>query len=125
MKLKTQSYLLATIILSALVAITVVGLWTLKTSSSADNKSRVTEVFQTTYNFINEMEKMVAAGELEEAKAKQIAIQVLRNNIYKDNEYVYVADENLIFLAAPLDPQLHGTSFNDFKDSKKSVTFGK
>jgi len=118
MNLKTQSYLLAGIILSALVAITVVGLWTLKTSSSADNKSRVTEVFQTTYNFINDMEKMVAAGELEEAKAKQIAIQVLRNNIYKDNEYVYVADENLIFLAAPLDPQLHGTSFNDFRDSK-------
>ena len=118
MKLKTQSYLLAGLILSALVAITVVGLWTLKASSSADNKSRVTEVFQTTYNFINEMEKLVAAGELEEAKAKQIAIQVLRNNIYKDNEYVYVADENLIFLAAPLDPQLHGTSFNDFKDSK-------
>lgn len=122
MNLKTQSYLLAGIILSALVAITVVGLWTLKASSTADNESRVTEVFQTTYNFITNMEKMVASGELEENKAKQIAIQVLRNNIYKDNEYVYVADENLMFLAAPLDPQLHGTSFNDFKDSKgKSV----
>jgi methyl-accepting chemotaxis protein len=118
MNLKTQSYLLAGIILSALVAITVVGLWTLKASSTADNESRVTEVFQTTYNFITNMEKMVASGELEENKAKQIAIQVLRNNIYKDNEYVYVADENLMFLAAPLDPQLHGTSFNDFKDSK-------
>ncbi|MFT5805977.1 MAG: methyl-accepting chemotaxis protein [Moritella dasanensis] len=117
-ELKTQSYLLAGIILSALVAITVVGLWTLKASSTADNESRVTEVFQTTYNFITNMEKMVASGELEENKAKQIAIQILRNNIYKDNEYVYVADENLIFLAAPLDPQLHGTSFNDFKDSK-------
>jgi len=118
MNLKTQSYLLAGIILSALVTITAVGLWTLKASSSADNKSRVTEIFQTTYNFINDMEKMVASGDIEEAQAKQIAIQVLRNNIYKDNEYVYVADENLIFLAAPLDPQLHGTSFNDFRDSK-------
>lgn len=122
MTLKTQSYLLAGIILSALVAITAVGLWTLKVSSSADNESRVTEIFQTTYNFISNMEDMVASGELEEAKAKQIAIKVLRNNIYKDNEYVYVADENLMFLAAPLDPQLHGTSFNDFKDSNgKSV----
>ncbi|SGY85260.1 methyl-accepting chemotaxis protein [Moritella viscosa] len=118
MNLKTQSYLLAGIILSALVAITVVGLWTLKASSTADNKSRVTEIFKTTYNFINDMEKMVASGDIEETQAKQITIQVLRNNVYKDNEYVYVADENLIFLAAPLDPQLHGTSFNDFKDSK-------
>lgn len=117
MNLKSQSYLLAGIILSALVAITVVGLWTLKASSTTDNTSRVTEIFQTTYNFISSMEKLVASGELEETKAKQIAIQVLRSNIYKDNEYVYVADENLMFLAAPLDPQLHGTSFNDFKDS--------
>lgn len=61
---------LAGIILSALIAISAVGLWTLKASSSADNKSRETEIFQTTYNFINDMEKMVAAGDIDEAKAK-------------------------------------------------------
>ncbi|QUM75558.1 cache domain-containing protein [Moritella sp. 24] len=118
MNLKKQSYLLAGIILSALIALTAMGLWTLKSSSTIDNKSRVTEVFQTTYNFINDMEKMAAEGVIEESKAKEIAIRVLQNNIYKDNEYVYVADQNLMFLAAPLDPQLHGTSFNDFRDSK-------
>ena len=118
MELKTQSYLLASIILSALIAITAVGLWTLKASSSADNEARVTQIFQTTYNFLSSMEKMVDSGELDEAQAKQIALEVLRNNFYKDNEYVYVADENLMFLAAPHDPQLHGTSVNDFKDSK-------
>ncbi|CSC86263.1 methyl-accepting chemotaxis protein [Vibrio cholerae] len=42
----------------------------------------------------------------------------MRNNLYKDNEYVYVADENMTFVATPLDPQLHDTSFHDFKDGK-------
>ena len=51
-----------------------------------------------------------------EDEAKSLATRLLRNNIYKDNEYVYVADENMMFVAAPLDPQLHGTSFHDFRD---------
>ncbi len=42
----------------------------------------------------------------------------MRNNLYKDNEYVYVADENMTFVATPLDPQLHDTSLHDFKDGK-------
>ncbi|EEX95254.1 N-acetylglucosamine regulated methyl-accepting chemotaxis protein [Vibrio orientalis CIP 102891 = ATCC 33934] len=59
---------------------------------------------------------MSVEGSLEEGEAKALATRLLRNNIYKDNEYVYVADENMTFIATPLDPQLHGTSFNDFKD---------
>ncbi len=51
------------------------------------------------------------------AIAKQLATRLLRNNIYKDNEYVLsVGDENMIVCRDNLIPQLHGTSFNDFKD---------
>ena len=122
MKLKTQSYVLATIILCSLITMTATGLWTLRIASTLDNKARVTEIFQTTYNLITNMEEMVRQGKIEEGKAKELTITILRNNIYKDNEYVYVADENLMFLAAPLDPQLHGTSFHEFRDSEgKSV----
>ncbi|OCH18456.1 chemotaxis protein [Aliivibrio sp. 1S165] len=118
MKLKTQSYVLAAIILFSLITMTASGLWTLRVASTIDNKARVTELFQTTYNLIANMEEMVREGRIEENKAKELTITILRNNIYKDNEYVYVADENLMFLAAPLDPQLHGTSFHEFRDSK-------
>ncbi|OEF22305.1 methyl-accepting chemotaxis protein [Aliivibrio logei] len=122
MKLKTQSYVLATIILFSLIIMTATGLWTLRVASTIDNKARVTELFQTTYNLIANMEDMVREGKIDEEKAKELTITILRNNIYKDNEYVYVADENLMFLAAPLDPQLHGTSFHEFRDSEgKSV----
>ncbi|WKY57735.1 methyl-accepting chemotaxis protein [Vibrio sp. SNU_ST1] len=116
MKLKTQAYLLSGIILIALLALTATGLWTLRVASNIDNKARVTELFKSAYSILNEVEKMAIDGTLEEQQAKQLATRLLRNNIYKDNEYVYVADENMTFVATPLDPQLHGTSFNDFKD---------
>ncbi|MFA0694764.1 methyl-accepting chemotaxis protein [Vibrio sp. 10N.222.49.C9] len=116
MKLKTQAYLLSGIILIALLALTATGLWTLRVASNMDNKTRVTELFKSAYSILTEVEKMAIDGTLEEEQAKQLATRLLRNNIYKDNEYVYVADENMTFIATPLDPQLHGTSFNDFKD---------
>ncbi|CAK2539528.1 methyl-accepting chemotaxis protein [Vibrio crassostreae] len=116
MKLKTQAYLLSGIILIALLALTATGLWTLRVASNIDNKARVTELFKSAYSILTEVEKMAIDGTLEEEQAKQLATRLLRNNIYKDNEYVYVADENMTFVATPLDPQLHGTSFNDFKD---------
>lgn len=116
MKLKTQAYLLSSIILVALLALTATGLWTLRVASNMDNKARVTELFKSAYSILTEVEKMAIDGTLEEQQAKQLATRLLRNNIYKDNEYVYVADENMTFVATPLDPQLHGTSFNDFKD---------
>ncbi|OQQ01030.1 chemotaxis protein [Vibrio splendidus] len=116
MKLKTQAYLLSGIILIALLALTATGLWTLRVASNMDNKARVTELFKSAYSILTEVEKMAIDGTLKEEQAKQLATRLLRNNIYKDNEYVYVADENMTFVATPLDPQLHGTSFNDFKD---------
>ncbi|EHK0035185.1 cache domain-containing protein [Vibrio parahaemolyticus] len=116
MKLKTQAYLLSAIILLALLALTATGLWTLRVASNLDNKARVTELFKSAYSILTEVENMAVEGKMPEEEAKALATRLLRNNIYKDNEYVYVADENMMFIAAPLDPQLHGTSFHDFKD---------
>lgn len=116
MKLKTQAYLLSAIILIALLALTATGLWTLRVASNLDNKARVTELFKSAYSILTEVEKMAVEGKMPEDEAKALATRLLRNNIYKDNEYVYVADENMIFVAAPLDPQLQGTSFHDFRD---------
>lgn len=122
MKLKSQTYLLSLIILSTVVIVAVTGLWSLRIASDADNKARVTELFTSTYSTIIQLENLALEGKLTEQDAKAIAIRILRNNIYKDNEYVYVADKSMTFIAAPLDPQLHGTSFHDFRDSMgKSV----
>lgn len=118
MKLKTQAYLLSALILTALLALTATGLWTLRVASNLDNKARVTELFNSAYSILTEVEKLAQEGQMSEPEAKALATRLMRNNLYKDNEYVYVADENMTFVATPLDPQLHDTSFNDFKDGK-------
>ncbi|EJL6955594.1 cache domain-containing protein [Vibrio cholerae] len=118
MKLKTQAYFLSAIILAALLALTATGLWTLRVASNLDNKARVTELFNSAYSILTEVEKLAQEGKMSEPEAKALATRLMRNNLYKDNEYVYVADENMTFVATPLDPQLHDTSFHDFKDGK-------
>ncbi|USD65601.1 methyl-accepting chemotaxis protein [Vibrio sp. SCSIO 43136] len=117
MKLRHQSYLLSAIIFLGLLALAATSLWTLRIASDQDNQARVSQLFKSTYSILSEVEKLAAEGELEQEQAKALAARLLQNNIYKDNEYVYVADENLNFIAAPLDPELHGTSFHDFRDA--------
>ena len=99
-----------------------IGLFTLRYATNQDNQARVEQLLNSTYATVIEMEKMAASGLLSDEEAKAIATNILRNNIYHKSEYVYVADEKMNFVAAPLDPQIHGTSFHEFKDGNgKSV----
>ncbi len=106
------------LVLVFLLGTMLVGLYVLRTASNTDNHARITQLVKTTYNTIVQLENVAASGKMSEADAKAVATQILRENKYHDSEYVYVTDDKLVFVATPLDPQLHGTSFNDFKDSK-------
>lgn len=122
MSLRVKIWILSSLIFIGLLGIMLIGLFTLRYSSNLDNSARVEELLNSTYATVVQMESLAASGKLDEAKAKEAATQILRNNIYHKSEYVYVADEKLNFVATPLDPQLHGTSFHEFKDgSGKSV----
>ncbi|WP_188728088.1 methyl-accepting chemotaxis protein [Pseudoalteromonas gelatinilytica] len=101
----------------ALSAIALLGLQSLRHASESDNIARINQLMKSTTNIVEQFELMVKNNQLEEAQAKKLAIQVLRENKYHDSEYVYVVDNNLDFVATPHDPELHGTSFNDFKDA--------
>lgn len=118
MKLRRQIILTCSMIFIALLAMVVAGLLTYRVASMADNKARIQQLFLSAYNVLCEFEKLAADGLLTDDKAKELATRVLRSNIYKDNEYVYVADDKMMFVATPLDPQLHGTSFDEFKDAQ-------
>lgn len=118
MKLRQQILLTSSLIFVALLAMVIAGLMTFRVASMADNKARINQLFLSAYSVLTEFEKMAADGVLTDEQAKQLATRTLRNNIYKDNEYVYVADEHMMFVATPLDPQLHGTSFDEFKDAQ-------
>ncbi|WP_153912965.1 methyl-accepting chemotaxis protein [Shewanella sp. TC10] len=93
------------------------GLQALSSSSESDNIARINQLMKSTVNIVEQFEQLSQSGQLTETQAKQYASQLLRENKYHDSEYVYVVDNQLDFIAAPHDPQLHGTSFNEFRDA--------
>ncbi len=117
MKLRQQNQLTSFLILLALLALMLSGLFASRHASLRDNEQRIEQLFKSAYNTLIQFEKMAEDKVLSDEQAKALATQVLRSNVYKENEYVYVADERMIFVATPLDPQLHGTSFDEFKDA--------
>jgi len=116
MKLSFKVGVLIALILGSFLLLMAVGLTALRIASNDDNQSRVEQLFKSTFNTVVEIESYVKSGKMDETQAKELATQLLRNNKYHKSEYVYVADEKLNFIATPLDPELHGTSFHEFKD---------
>ncbi|WP_020208150.1 methyl-accepting chemotaxis protein [Gilvimarinus chinensis] len=117
MTLRCKMWVLSGLILAGLLIIVSVGLWTLRQATSLDNEARVKQLLASTYSTVTEMERLAASGAITDLQAQETATALLRQNIYHDSEYVYVADQNLDFIAAPLDPELHNTSFHEFKDA--------
>ena len=115
--LRTKIIAFAATLFVALLAVALLGLQTLKVASEQDNIARINQLMKSTVNIVEEFEQLAATGELTEQEAQQFATQLLQNNTYHDSEYVYVVNSDLDFIAAPHDPQLHGTSFRDFKDA--------
>ncbi len=118
MTLRQKAWALSILVLVALIGQMLIGLWVMREASDKDNRARIKQLMRSTYLTIVQMENMSASGALPEDQAKAIATKILRENKYHDSEYCYVVDEKLNFVATPLDPQLHGTSFNDFKDAQ-------
>ncbi len=117
MTLKLRAIVATGFVLVALICLMGIGLTALRLSGMNDNKARVYQLLQSAFVTVSELERAAATGLVSDEQAKQLATQILRNNIYSESEYVYIADENLQFVAAPLDPELHGTSFHDFRDA--------
>ena len=122
MSLRLKVLFLSMLIFAGLITIMLVGIFTLEKASNKDNGARVRQLLQSTFASVEQLEKMAEEGKLSDQEAKAIARRIVQNNIYSQSEYVYVADENLDFVATPLEPEYHGTSFHEFKDSHgKSV----
>lgn len=122
MKLKTQVGFFIGLIILSLLGIAYLGLNSQWNSSITDNRARINQLMKSTVNVVVQLEKAAQSGVINEETAKQLATSMLRENKYHASEYVYVVDSDMNFVATPLDPQLHGTSFNDFKDAQgKSI----
>lgn len=120
--LRTKIILFAGAMFTALNVIALLGLQSLRHASENDNIARINQLMKSTTNIVEQFELLAKNGQLSEHKAREFATQMLRENKYHDSEYVYVVNDKLDFIATPHDPQLHGTSFNDFKDANgKSI----
>jgi methyl-accepting chemotaxis protein len=117
MTLKSKIVIFTVILFLSLISLAGLGLKALRQASESDNIARINQLMKSTVNIVTQFERASRSGELSEEQAKQFATQMLRENKYHDSEYVYVVDNQLNFVATPHDPQLHGTSFNDFKDA--------
>ncbi|RZG02277.1 methyl-accepting chemotaxis protein [Pseudoalteromonas sp. CO348] len=115
--LKAKIITFAAAIFVSLLAVAFVGLQALRHASESDNIARINQLMKSTVNIVKQFERFAEHGKLTEQQAKEMAIQVLRENKYHDSEYVYVVNDKMDFVATPHDPQLHNTSFNDFEDA--------
>ncbi|BDF93172.1 MULTISPECIES: methyl-accepting chemotaxis protein [Pseudoalteromonas] len=120
--LRTKIILFAGAMFIALNAIALLGLQSLRHASESDNIARINQLMKSTANIVEQFELLAKNGQLSEQQARDFATKMLRENKYHDSEYVYVVNDKLDFIATPHDPELHNTSFNDFKDaSGKSI----
>ncbi len=117
MSLKSKILAFVIVLFLSLIGVAVLGLQVLTTASETDNIARINQLMKSTANIVDQLEILSSEDGFSEQKAKTFAAQILRENKYHDSEYVYIVDSKLNFVAAPHDPQLHGTSFNDFKDA--------
>ncbi len=118
MTLQTKILIFVIILFCSLISVAAFGLHTLTKASESDNIARINQLMKSTANIVEQFEALAARGAISQQKAQSFAIAILRENKYHESEYVYVVDEKLNFVATPHDPQLHGTSFRDFKDAQ-------
>jgi len=117
MSLKAKIVAFVIVLFLSLLSVATLGLQVLSQASEADNIARINQLMKSTANIVEQFEQLSDNDGITEQQAKLFATQMLRENKYHDSEYVYVVNNKLDFVATPHDPQLHGTSFNDFKDA--------
>ena len=79
----------------------------------SSNETRLEHLLTNAVNMVSFFEKKSDNGELDENLAKKLAANALQDLVYTDNEYIWATDENLVFIAAPLDPQIVGEKVSE------------
>lgn len=116
LSLKNKSIILFICIITMLFGSIVIGAYSQKEALESANYKRVEQLLISSSKIINTFEQLAQSGELSHDEAKKLAVEVLRRNVYTPTEYVWVTDENRVFLSAPLEPGIQGQNFNIIRD---------
>lgn len=117
--------------LFAIVAVAVLGqllvcwlvLSGLKQSILEEKRLSTLYLSQVAVALVNNYHSKVGSGELDEARAKQLALAELKSLRYKENDYYFVIDQQVTMLMHPFRPDLDGKSVADFKDKQGELLF--
>lgn len=117
MTLQRKAIILVVSLVVLLLGSIYLGATSQKQALEAANYKRVEQLLVSASKIVNTFEALAQRGEMPEEEAKRMALQVLRTNVYTPTEYVWVTDENRVFLSAPLDPEIQGENFNILRDA--------
>jgi methyl-accepting chemotaxis protein len=110
---KSKYVIIYLIFSAAMFGSIIMGAYNVRYTLETNNVTRLENLLTNAKNTIATLEQKVVSGELDEIKAKKLASELMQSYAYSDNEYIWMTDENLVFLAAPLDPQIIGQSFEN------------
>lgn len=108
---KTKYVIIYLFFSTAMFGSMIMGAFNVRHTLEINNVQRLEDLLTNAEHTIATLEQKVISGELDESKAKQLASELMQSYAYSDNEYIWMTDENFVFLAAPLDPQIIGQSF--------------
>lgn len=115
MNLSTNYKVFVTYIFFVVIIFTSIVIAALNVRSTiiSSNETRIEHLLTNAANMVSFFEKKYNNGELDEDVAKNLAANALQDLVYTDDEYIWATDENLVFIAAPLDPHIVGKKFID------------
>jgi len=95
----------------------------LKQSILEEKRLSTLYLSQVAVALVNNYHSKVGTGELDEAKAKQLALAELKSLRYKENDYYFVIDQQVTMLMHPFRPDLDGKNVASFKDKQGEPLF--
>lgn len=120
MTLQRKAIILVVSLVVLLLSSIYLGATSQKQALEAANYKRVEQLLMSASKIVNTFEDLAQNGTLPEDEAKALALEVLRTNIYTPTEYVWVTDENRVFISAPLAPEIQGENFNILRDANNN-----
>ncbi|PRC94799.1 methyl-accepting chemotaxis protein [Solimicrobium silvestre] len=116
-QIRTRLLLINALILIGVALITMVSLYSLRSSMIEERSAKIVSVIDSATSVLGHFNRLQQEGKLTEAQAKQQALEVLRTIRYEKTNYVFIYDVDGIKVLQPPAPETEGKPFKDVKDS--------
>jgi len=116
MKIKTKLWLITTVALVGVAALSVFALMTLKDKMMDEKRIKTQHLIETAYGILEHYHKLAQTGNLAEKDAQAAAIAAIKGLRYQETEYFWINDMQPRMIMHPIRPELDGKDLSDTKD---------